>query len=112
MNTPLILQARVGTTPELHTSPTGRVYARFRVAASTASTAADGSRQWATQWHTVTAWGSKAQVAAKLLDKGDKILLGGIAGLRTWTGRDGQQHQDATITLRTFALLPKTEAAR
>ena len=51
-----------------------------------------------TDFFRVTAWRGLAENCAKYLQKGRKVGVTGTVGISTYTGKDGMQHADLTVS--------------
>ena len=71
MNT-VHLIGRLGQSPELHTADNGGKSVRLRVAESRYN---KSKNQEITQWHTVMAFGSLAEVICQYLEKGSQVYF-------------------------------------
>lgn len=96
----ITVQGVVGTTPIVATTPSRRVYCRFRVASTPSYK--DASGQWRkeeTLWFTAKAWGALAENLARSLRKGDPVLLHGRLTQETWTPAKGPAQTSNVITV-------------
>lgn len=96
----ITVQGVVGTTPIVATTPSRRVYCRFRVASTPGYR--DASGRWhneETLWFTAKAWGALAENLARSLRKGDPVLLHGRLTQETWTPANGPEQTSNVITI-------------
>jgi single-strand DNA-binding protein len=117
----VVLMGRLGATPELQTTESGRQICRMRLA--TNQRKPDGE-SWTnvTLWHSVTLWERQAETAAKHLQVGDLVAVEGQLVPRTWTDPDGNRRRrvdvvgkklhfvrNLTARPRVFDLLPEDD---
>jgi single-strand DNA-binding protein len=71
------LIGRLGKQPEVRTFDSGNKMATFSLATTEKYNNAKGERVEETQWHNIVAWGKKAELAEKYLNKGEEVALEG-----------------------------------
>jgi single-strand DNA-binding protein len=77
---------RLGRDPELQVAtPSGRVWTRFWIATTETWKDGQGERHEHTEWHAVTCWGARAEVAVKYLRKGSRVYVSGPVRSRVFT---------------------------
>jgi single-strand DNA-binding protein len=64
-----------------------------------------------TQWHRLVAWGSKAELMAKLLQKGSKVAISGSIEYKSFTDKDGQDRFITEIKVSDFLKFNKINTA-
>lgn len=79
--------------PEVKTTSSGRVYAKFTVAVNRK---ADGKQY--TDWVPVTAWGDMAEAAGSWLSKGMRVRISGRFTTSSYTDKNGQKRYVSDIT--------------
>jgi single-strand DNA-binding protein len=79
----------VGTDPEMRYTSNGSPVTSFRIAA-TRSYSSDGERKQDTEWFTVVAWTSLAELTNQYLVKGQRAYVEGRLHCNTYQGNDGQ----------------------
>ena len=77
----VILLGNLGADPELRFTQGGQAVLNIRMATTESYLDKDKKRQEKTEWHSVVVWGARGEGLAKILKKGDRILVEG--GLRT-----------------------------
>lgn len=77
----VILLGNLGADPELRYTQGGQAVLNLRMATTESYLDKDKKRQEKTEWHSVVVWGARGEGLAKILKKGDRILVEG--GLRT-----------------------------
>lgn len=105
------LIGRLGATPEVVKLDGGRMLTRFSIATNESYKNKDGEWQDNTQWHTIKAWGTTAEIAEKILSKGQEIALEGKLVHDSYETKDGEKRFSTNIEMREFLLLtPKEDA--
>lgn len=77
----VMLLGNLGADPELRHTAAGRAVLNIRMATTETWLDKDKTPQSNTEWHSVVVWGNRATGLAKVLKKGNRILVEG--GLRT-----------------------------
>jgi single-strand DNA-binding protein len=77
------LFGNLGADPELRVTPSGTSVLKLRMATTESYLDRNNSRQERTEWHSITVWGKRGDALAKILAKGDKILI--VGRIRTST---------------------------
>lgn len=75
------LFGNLGADPELRFTAGGQAVLNIRMATTESYLDANKERQEKTEWHSVVVWGKRGDGLAKILHKGDRIVVEG--GLRT-----------------------------
>lgn len=100
-----ILLGNVGTDPELRFTQQGTAVCSFRLATTERRAAAGGKWQDFTDWHNITLWRQKAELAKKLLRIGSGVYLEGRILSRSWEGDDGVKRYTTEIEVDKMRLL-------
>lgn len=79
----------VGDTPRLKTLPNGVKRVSMRVATHYKLKKDKKPNEYATDWHSVVAWGSRAEYAEQTFVKGSHILVDGCIVYREYTDGSG-----------------------
>ena len=104
------LIGRLGAQPEVVKFDSGRTLARFSLATNENYKNKDGEWQEQTQWHNITAWGKTADLIAKLLNKGQEVVVEGRLVNNTYETKEGEKRYGTTVEVSDFLLLaPKNE---
>ncbi len=105
------LIGRLGAAPEVRTLQNGSKVANMRLATNEYKRGANGEKIENTQWHSLVAWGSEAEVAEKYLQKGAEILIEGKLHYREYTDKNGNQRQVTEIEVAHLLMLDKKAVA-
>jgi single-strand DNA-binding protein len=97
---------RLGQKPELRSTNNGKQVSSFSVAVKSKRNGEDH-----TNWYDVSVWEKQAELAVRLLDKGDLVCVDGTPSVKSFTTRNGETKTSIQITARTFDLLAKGKAA-
>lgn len=105
------LIGRLGAQPEVVKFDSGRTLARFSIATNERYKSKDGEWQEVTQWHNCTAWGKTADLIAKLLNKGQEVIVEGKLVNNAYETKEGEKRYGTTVELSEFLILaPKNES--
>lgn len=99
------LIGRLGAQPEVVKFDSGRTLARFSLATNENYKNKDGEWQEQTQWHNITAWGKTADLIAKLLNKGQEVVVEGRLVNNTYETKEGEKRYGTTVEVSDFLLL-------
>lgn len=99
------LIGRLGAEPEVTTFDKGRKMARFSIAVNADYRSKAGEIVKDTQWHTVNAWGPQADLVARLLQKGQEIMIEGRLMNRSYETKTGEKRYTTNIDLTEFLLI-------
>lgn len=99
------LIGRLGAQPEIVTFDSGRTMARFSLATNENFRNKDGEWQENTQWHNLTAWGKTAERIAKVLAKGQEVLVEGRIVNNSYETKEGEKRYGTTIEVNEFLML-------
>lgn len=102
----VILIGNVGADPEVRALESGTKVARVRLA-TTERIPNRQTKEWNdhTEWHSVTLWGSLADVVDKYVRKGSQIYIEGSLRTRDWTDKDGNKRYTTEIVARDMKML-------
>jgi single-strand DNA-binding protein len=89
MNNNVQLIGRLGSNPEVKTLDNGKKVARLSLATNSYRRNDQGEQEATTQWHSLCAWGSVAEIAEKYLIKGKQIAINGMLSSRSYTDKEG-----------------------
>ncbi|KYF51018.1 single-stranded DNA-binding protein, partial [Sorangium cellulosum] len=77
----VILMGNLGSDPELRYTGNGTPVLQLRMATNESFVDKNKEQKERTEWHNIVFWGPRAEALAKVLTKGDGVLIEG--GLRT-----------------------------
>jgi single-strand DNA-binding protein len=95
----------LGRDPEMRFTPNGKSVANFSIASNRSWKSADGENHIETEWFSVVAWGSLAEIAKQYLKKGSLVYVEGRLQSRSWQDNKGVQHKSVEIVARDMLLL-------
>lgn len=99
------LIGRLGAQPELVTFESGRTLARFSIATNEGYKDKSGNWQEQTQWHNITAWGNTAELAGKILNKGQEVIIEGRLVNKSYETKSGEKRYSTEIEMNEFLAL-------
>ena len=91
--------------PELRYTPSGTAVCSFGLATNRSWTTDTGEKKEDTEFHNVVAWNKLGELCSQYLAKGRKAYVEGRIATRTYTGKDGQQHQRTEIIIEDMIIL-------
>lgn len=91
----VILQGRLGSDPELRTTPNGVEVATVNIAVDRDRKDSNGERQ--TDWVTIVAWRNTAKFLTQYFTKGRMMNVEGRLQMRNYTDRDGNKRTAAEV---------------
>jgi single-strand DNA-binding protein len=74
--------------PELRKMPSGKAVVKISLAANETYTTADGEKKQDTTFVDVEVWGKSAENLAKLVDKGQEVLIQGALKQDKWQDKE------------------------
>lgn len=98
----LTVYGRLTTDVDLRTVGKNNV-AEFGVAAQNRQKGTDG--KYGTNFYRAKLWGATGELAAKLLHKGDRVVVAGDLVIRDYVGNDQQKHYAFEIQNAEFSLV-------
>lgn len=106
----VMLIGNVTRDPETRQIPSGQTVCSFSVATNRTWKDAAGSRQEATDFHNIVAWGRLAEICGQYLTKGRKIYVDGRLQTRDWEGQDGVRRYRTEVVADNMILLDRAGA--
>lgn len=97
------LLGNLGADPELRMAGSSAVL-EMRLATTETYLDRNKVKQERTEWHRVSLWGARAEALARLLSKGERILVEGRIETRTWE-KDGVKQYSTGIVATNVVLL-------
>ncbi len=95
----------LGKDPEMRYTPSGKPVTTFTVAGSRTCNSADGARHNETEWFTVVAWGTLAEICKQYLVKGQQVYVEGRLQTRRWDDKEGVKHTSVEIVANEMMML-------
>ena len=95
----------LGRDPEMRYTPSGKPVTTFSVATSRTWHSADGERHEETEWFSVVAWGSLAEVCNRHLKKGQQVYVEGRLQTRRWEDGDGNKQITTEVVAQEMTML-------
>ncbi len=97
------LLGNLGADPELKVTPSGQAILKLRLATTESYLDKENTRQERTEWHSVTVFNKRAEGLAKILKKGERILV--LGGIRTSSyEKDGEKRYRTEIVANNILL--------
>ena len=106
------LIGHLGFDPELKELDNNKMLTRFAIATNEGYRKKDGTYENQTQWHNVIAWGKTAELASRILTKGNHVALEGKLIHRTYEDKMGQTRYASEVQLMDFVKMDKAEVAK
>ena len=94
----------LGADPELRMTQGGQGVLNLRMACTETYLDKDRNKQERTEWVSVTVWGKRGEGLAKILKKGDRILVEGSLRTSKYTDRDGNERYKTEVVAREVLL--------
>lgn len=101
----VLLIGNVGQDPTITNLDTGKKVARFSLATNEKYTDKEGKKQTDTNWHTVVAWGKKAEIIEKYAPRGKELGIVGRLKTRSYTTDDGNTRYVSEVEASEILLL-------
>lgn len=99
------LLGHVGKDPTIRTTNAGDSVASFSLATTERYKDKSGQKVEKTEWHNITAFSPLAEVIAKYVEKGSKLLIIGKLQTRKWTDKDGAERYTTEVVAKEMELL-------
>ena len=91
------LIGRLGANPEVKILDNGSKLARFNIAVTETYTSKNGEKVNNVQWHSIVAWGSLANIAERILQKGVQVTIDGKLFNRNCINKSGLKQNSTEI---------------
>ena len=91
------LIGRLGANPEVKILDNGSKLARFNIAVTETYTSKNGEKVNNVQWHSIIAWGSLANIAERILQKGVQVTIDGKLFNRNYVNKSGLKQNSTEI---------------
>ncbi|SFF51677.1 single-stranded DNA-binding protein [Thermoflexibacter ruber] len=103
----VMLIGNLGKDPEEQTLEGGITVAKFSLATTESYKDDKGETHSLTEWHSIVAWRSLADLAGKYLKKGSTIYLEGKIKTRSYEDKEGNKKYVTEIIAESFIMLDK-----
>ena len=110
-NNEVQLVGNAGADVELMTTKSGISLVKFSLATNEYYNTSKGEKVKETQWHRIVAWGKTAELMAKIISKGDQILIKGKLTYSSYEYKEGVTKYMTEIKTREFNSFVKNEVA-
>jgi single-strand DNA-binding protein len=101
----VLIIGNLGQDPEMRYTSAGRPVTTFRVAASRSWKTPEGERRSETEWFTIVAWGSLAEICNQYLNKGQQVYIEGRLHNRRWEDAEGNKRSTTEIIANEMIML-------
>lgn len=99
------LIGRLGAEVETVTFDSGKTLSRWSVAVNESYKNKQGETVENTGWFNVQAWGKTAELASKILSKGDEVIIEGKLVTNSYETKEGEKRYQTNIEVREFLIL-------
>jgi single-strand DNA-binding protein len=103
----VMLIGNVGNEPEVKQLPNQHIVARFSLATTETFKNKDGEKNSDTQWHSIIAWNSLAQIVANHVHKGSLLHVLAKIQYRQYADAQNETHYITEIVAEEIILLDK-----
>lgn len=104
------LRGYVGNQPEIRTTEKSKKVVSLRIATNENFTnKKSGEPTKTTDWHTVSLWEKKAEIAEKYINKGALIAVEGRIKPRSYEGKEGAKVYTIDLVVDTLAIILNKE---
>lgn len=91
--------------PEIRQTPNGRQIASFSLATPRSWVSSQGERNEETEWFSVIAWGTLAELCDSLLTKDQQVYVEGRLQTRRWEDNQGRAHFRTEVVAQDIIVL-------
>lgn len=106
------LIGRLGTQPEVVKLESGATLVRFPLATNERYKNKEGEWKENTQWHNITVWGKVAELASRLMKKGQEVAIEGRLVNSSFETKTGEKRYATTVNLSDFLVLSGNDDAK
>jgi len=97
----------LGSTPKAHTTKKGAQIATFSLATNEKYKNSDGEPCTHTEWHSVVAFGKRANTCIQYLKKGSHVFLEGALRTKEYSDKEGVKKKATKISLSLITFLDR-----
>ena len=101
----VMIIGNLGQDPEMRYTSSGRPVTTFRIAASRSWKTPDGERRSETEWFTIVAWASLAEICNQYLKKGQQVYIEGRLQTRRWEDAEGNKRSTTEVVANEMIML-------
>lgn len=101
----VLIIGRIGRSPEMRYTPSGRPVTTFSVGSSRSWNSSDGEHHTETEWFNVVAWSNLAEICKQVLQKDRLVYIEGRLQTRHWEDGDGVKHSTTEIVANEMIIL-------
>lgn len=101
---------RLTRDPEQRALPSGQSVVNFSLATSRFYKDNSGTKQSATDYHNIVAFGKLGEISARYLKKGSLVFVEGRIQTRSWQDKDGNKRSKTEIVIEGMQLGPKSSS--
>lgn len=105
------LLGHLGNKPDVKTVGDTQV-ATFSLATNEEWKDKQGVKQSRVEWHRIVAWGKKAEICGKYLDKGKQVYIEGKLATRDWEDKEGVKRYTTEIIADNVQFVGPSDGAR
>jgi single-strand DNA-binding protein len=107
----VMIIGKLGRSPEMRYTPSGRAVTSFSVATSRSWVNAEGERREETEWFNVVAWGNLAEICKQYLTKSQQVYVEGRLQTRGWEDQTGKKHYRTELVANEMIILGEHKRA-
>ena len=101
----VLIIGNLGKDPEMRYTPSGKPVTTFNVASTRTWNTYNGERKSETEWFTVVAWSTLAEICKKFLTKGKLVYIEGRLQTRHWEDKEGKRQSAVEVVAHEMILL-------
>lgn len=105
----VILIGNLGKDPEVRQIENETKVANFPLATTETFKDKHGNKNEQTEWHNIILWRGLADIAEKLLKKGQTVYIEGKLRTRNWTDKEGVKRYTTEVVAENFTILSKQQ---
>ena len=105
----VMLIGRLDALPQIRETPNGRKIASFSLGASRSWISSQGEQHEETEWFSVIAWDTPAEICSKLLNSEQLIYVEGRLQTRRWQDDQGRMHFRTEVVAQDIIALGSLE---
>ncbi len=103
------LIGRIGVTPNVRTFENGVKLVKFSLATNETVSEVNGKKK-ITQWHSIVAWGKKAELIEKYVKKGQLLAIDGKLVNRVYQDNAGASRRITEVQVKEIMIINQSKA--